>query len=115
MKFLLFFFSKICAYAHIYVFTYKIYIFSEYNCLGRLPEFVSAIWQLLTSTGLELKYDLLVSTALGFLGSVAEQTGNNKLFSEGEALKTICEQVWAHRKTISKKQFGQKIFGSKAF
>lgn len=60
---------------------------------GHLPNFVSAIWQLLTSTGLELKYDLLVSTALGFLGSVAEQTGNNKLFSEGEALKTICEQV----------------------
>ena len=58
-----------------------------------LSQFVSAIWQLLTSTGLELKYDLLVSTALGFLGSVAEQTGNNKLFSEGEALKTICEQV----------------------
>lgn len=60
---------------------------------GHLPDFVSAIWQLLTSTGLELKYDVLVSTALGFLGSVAEQTGNNKLFSEGEALKTICEQV----------------------
>lgn len=60
---------------------------------SHLPDFVSAIWQLLTSTGLDVKYDLLVSTALGFLGSVAEQTGNNKLFSEGEALKTICEQV----------------------
>ena len=58
-----------------------------------LGGFVSAVWQLLTSTGPQLKYDLLVSTALGFLGSVAEQTGNNSLFSDGNALKTICEQV----------------------
>ena len=58
-----------------------------------LANFVSAVWQLLTSTGLQMKYDVLVSTALGFLGSVAEQTGNNQLFSDGGALKTICEQV----------------------
>ena len=72
-----------------------------------LASFVAAVWQLLTSTGLQVcstypllnltyfqcKYDLLVSTALGFLGSVAEQTGNNSLFSDGNALKTICEQV----------------------
>ena len=58
-----------------------------------LASFVSAVWQLLTSTGLQMKYDVLVSTALGFLGSVAEQTGNNQLFSDGGALKTICEQV----------------------
>jgi len=58
-----------------------------------LASFVAAVWQLLTSTGLQCKYDLLVSTALGFLGSVAEQTGNNSLFSDGNALKTICEQV----------------------
>ena len=60
---------------------------------GHLAQFVQAIWTLLTSTGLECKYDLLVSTALGFLGSVSERTGNGKLFSEGDALKTICEQV----------------------
>ena len=60
---------------------------------NHLPKFVQAVWQLLTSIGLELKYDVLVSNALSFLGSVADQTGNNKLFSEGEALKTICEQV----------------------
>ena len=58
-----------------------------------LGSFVSAVWQLLTSTGPQLKFDLLVSTALSFLGSVAEQTGNNSLFSDGDALKTICEQV----------------------
>ncbi|EFA07339.1 exportin-2 [Tribolium castaneum] len=58
-----------------------------------LPQFVTAVWNLLVVTGLEPKYDLLVSNALQFLSSVAERSHYRNLFEDNAVLSSICEQV----------------------
>nr|XP_042908071.1 exportin-2 [Parasteatoda tepidariorum] len=62
--------------------------FSEY-----LPNFVHAIWSLLTSTGQQVKYDLLVSNAIHFLSSVADRANYKHLFEAPDVLSSICEKV----------------------
>ncbi|XP_041358734.1 exportin-2-like [Gigantopelta aegis] len=58
-----------------------------------LPQFVTAIWGLLTSTGQQVKYDLLVSNAIQFLASVAERPSYKSLFEDPSTLASICEKV----------------------
>uniref|UniRef100_T1HSJ8 Importin N-terminal domain-containing protein n=1 Tax=Rhodnius prolixus TaxID=13249 RepID=T1HSJ8_RHOPR len=58
-----------------------------------LPDFVTDIWNLLVSTGLEAKYDLLVSNALQFLSTVAERDHYRNLFQNPNVLSNICEKV----------------------
>ncbi|EGD83313.1 cellular apoptosis susceptibility protein [Salpingoeca rosetta] len=58
-----------------------------------LRQFVDVVWHLLTTTGLEVKNDYLVSTAMNFLTSVSERKQNMDLFSDEAVLKAICEQV----------------------
>ncbi|RZC37968.1 exportin-2 [Asbolus verrucosus] len=58
-----------------------------------LPQFVTDVWSLLVETGLEPKYDLLVSNALQFLSSVAERAHYRNLFEDNTVLSSICEKV----------------------
>ncbi|KAJ8973541.1 hypothetical protein NQ317_019292 [Molorchus minor] len=58
-----------------------------------LPQFVTDVWSLLVGTGLEPKYDLLVSNALQFLSSVAERNHYRNLFEDNTVLSSICEKV----------------------
>lgn len=58
-----------------------------------LPRFVTAIWNLLISTGQEVKYDLLVSNAIQFLASVCERPHYKHLFEDQNILTSICEKV----------------------
>uniref|UniRef100_A0A3B3I7D8 Exportin-2 n=1 Tax=Oryzias latipes TaxID=8090 RepID=A0A3B3I7D8_ORYLA len=58
-----------------------------------LPRFVTAIWNLLVSTGQEVKYDLLVSNAIQFLASVCERPHYKNLFEDQSTLTSICEKV----------------------
>ncbi|XP_044745803.1 exportin-2 [Coccinella septempunctata] len=58
-----------------------------------LPMFVTDVWNLLISTGLEPKYDLLVSNALQFLSTVAERPHYKNLFEDHNVLSSICEKV----------------------
>ncbi|GLV36439.1 Chromosome segregation 1 [Carabus blaptoides fortunei] len=58
-----------------------------------LPQFVTDIWNLLVSTGLQPKYDLLVSNALQFLSSVADRAHYSNLFQDNNVLSSICEKV----------------------
>ena len=62
--------------------------FAEY-----LPRFVESVWNLLTTTGAEVKFDYLVSHAIQFLSSVAERPSHNGMFKEQAALQSICEKV----------------------
>lgn len=59
----------------------------------QLPAFVTAIWNLLISTGLQVKYDDLVSNAIQFLASVAERPSYKHLFEDPATLASICEKV----------------------
>nr|CAB3233957.1 exportin-2 [Phallusia mammillata] len=58
-----------------------------------LPQFVRAVWNLLVNTGKEVKYDLLVSNAIGFLRSVCERPQYKSLFEEEGLLVSVCEKV----------------------
>ncbi|CAG9813279.1 unnamed protein product [Phaedon cochleariae] len=58
-----------------------------------LPQFVTDVWNLLVATGLEPKYDLIVSNALQFLSSVAERKKYRNLFEDDTVLSSICEKV----------------------
>ncbi|XP_046736247.1 exportin-2 [Diprion similis] len=58
-----------------------------------LPQFVTAIWNLLTSTGQQPKFDSLVSNALQFLATVADRAQYRHLFENPTTLGSICEKV----------------------
>ncbi|KAK5647359.1 hypothetical protein RI129_002251 [Pyrocoelia pectoralis] len=58
-----------------------------------LSQFVTDIWSLLVSTGLQPKFDLLVSNALQFLSSVGERAHYRHLFEDDNVLNSICEKV----------------------
>ncbi|XP_011881255.1 PREDICTED: exportin-2 [Vollenhovia emeryi] len=58
-----------------------------------LPLFVTAVWNLLTSTGQNPKYDALVSNALQFLATVADRAQYRHLFEDPATLGNICEKV----------------------
>lgn len=58
-----------------------------------LPQFVTDVWSLLVGTGLDPKYDLLVSNALQFLSTVAERNHYRNLFEDHNVLSSICEKV----------------------
>ncbi|KNC97042.1 importin-alpha export receptor [Spizellomyces punctatus DAOM BR117] len=58
-----------------------------------LPAFVETVWNLLTTTGLEPKYDLLVSKAIGFLTSVVHPARHRDIFQNPDTLRGICERV----------------------
>lgn len=58
-----------------------------------LPDFVTAVWSLLVSTGSQVKYDLLVSNAIQFLASVADRNQYKNLFEDTNTMSSICEKV----------------------
>ncbi|XP_076182593.1 chromosome segregation 1 [Ptiloglossa arizonensis] len=58
-----------------------------------LPLFVTAVWNLLTSTGQQPKYDSLVSNALQFLATVADRAQYRHQFENPTTLSSICEKV----------------------
>lgn len=58
-----------------------------------LPDFVTAVWSLLVSTGPQVKYDLLVSNAIQFLASVADRSQYKNLFEDANTMSGICEKV----------------------
>ena len=58
-----------------------------------LGSFVETIWNLLRTTGQEVKYDLLVSNAMKFLTTAAERPQNKSLFEMPGILDTLCTNI----------------------
>lgn len=58
-----------------------------------LPTFVGATWNLLTTIGLQPKYDLLVNRALAFLTSVAKIDRHTHMFEPVEVLTLLVEKI----------------------
>ncbi|KAK2727938.1 exportin-2-like [Artemia franciscana] len=56
-----------------------------------LDEFVTSVWNLLTTTGKALKFDLLISNAINFLSCVASKDSNRSLFEAPDVLDGICK------------------------
>ncbi|KAJ1519390.1 hypothetical protein ONE63_004682 [Megalurothrips usitatus] len=79
--------SQICDNAALYAQKYD----EEFQ--SYLPTFVTAVWNLLTSTSQLAKYDSLVSNSLQFLATVADRSHYRHLFEDPAVLSSICEKV----------------------
>lgn len=58
-----------------------------------MQQFVTDVWELLVKTGIQTKYDALVSNALKFLSIVADRNHYRQLFEDPTVLASICEKV----------------------
>lgn len=58
-----------------------------------LGQFVGSSWQLLTATGSDTKYDILVSRALQFLTSVAKIQTHAQSFNDEQTLSEVVDKV----------------------
>ncbi|XP_068237725.1 exportin-2 [Palaemon carinicauda] len=58
-----------------------------------VENFVTAVWNLLSTTTLAVKYDQMVSHAIQFLCAVAERDHSKRLFENEQVLSGICEKV----------------------
>lgn len=58
-----------------------------------MPQFVTAVWELLVNTGQQPKFDALVTNALQFLSTVAGRQQYRHLFEGPNVLASICEKV----------------------
>lgn len=58
-----------------------------------MSQFVTDVWELLVKTGIQTKYDALVSNALQFLSIVADRNHYRQLFEDPKVLASICEKV----------------------
>lgn len=58
-----------------------------------LPQFVDAIWHVLVTTDVAMRYDGLVCTGISFLSSIAGRPMYRSLFEQQGALTSICERV----------------------
>ncbi|RIA85430.1 exportin-2-like protein [Glomus cerebriforme] len=58
-----------------------------------LQVFVETVWSLLTTTGLESKYDILVGKAMAFLSKVVKLERYSNLFAPQEVLTQFCEKI----------------------
>ena len=56
-------------------------------------QFIGSSWNLLTTVGLETKYDILVSKALQFLTAVTRSVEHAKAFSDESTLSQVVERV----------------------
>ena len=79
--------SQICAIAGMFAQKYD-EDFSDY-----LPKYVQSVWGLLVTTDAKPKHDLLVSSAIEFLGSVVERPVYKELFADQTTLQQICEKI----------------------
>ncbi|XP_072948285.1 exportin-2 [Epargyreus clarus] len=79
--------TEVCECASLYALKYE----EEFKPYG--PAFVTAVWNVLLSTGAQPKYDALVSNALTFLAKVAEKNTYKSYFEDPSTLSSICEKV----------------------
>uniref|UniRef100_A0A0X3PS99 Exportin-2 n=1 Tax=Schistocephalus solidus TaxID=70667 RepID=A0A0X3PS99_SCHSO len=58
-----------------------------------LAEFVKDVWEMLITTKVEPKYDMLIGNALEFLSSVVSRPQHKQLFESPETLQKLCELI----------------------
>ena len=58
-----------------------------------LPNFVDRVWNLLTTTPSNAKYDILVCNAIQFLNTISERPANKHLFETPTVLDALCSKV----------------------
>ncbi|CAG8707166.1 4269_t:CDS:10 [Cetraspora pellucida] len=78
--------SSICEIITLYTMKYE-------ELFIMLPQFVETVWLLLTTIGIEAKYDLLVSKSMAFLSTVVKLERYHNLFNNETALTQFCQKI----------------------
>ncbi|CAG8652097.1 4029_t:CDS:10, partial [Dentiscutata erythropus] len=78
--------SSICEIVTLYTMKYE-------ELFTMLPQFVETVWLLLTTIGIEAKYDLLVSKSMAFLSTVVKLEQYHSLFNNETALTQFCQKI----------------------
>lgn len=78
--------SSICEIIQLYAQRYE-------DVFKPLPEFLGTVWQLLTSTGPERKFDELVGKAMSFLATVIKSPQHSQALNNEDALRQFVERV----------------------
>jgi exportin-2 (importin alpha re-exporter) len=58
-----------------------------------IPQFIQSVWNLLTTTSLQPKYDIMVSRLLSFLTCVARLPKHSEIFDNDTAMREITERI----------------------
>lgn len=58
-----------------------------------IPQFIQSVWNLLTATSLQPKYDIMVSKLLSFLTCVARLPTHSEIFNNETAMKEVTERI----------------------
>ncbi|KAL1410407.1 importin-alpha export receptor [Vanrija albida] len=78
--------ASICEIAELYAQKYS-------DAFPQLGNFVSGVWQMLTTVGAGTREDVLVSRALKFLSVVVKMGNHRDMFAAKETLTAFCEKI----------------------
>ncbi|KAL7424789.1 importin-alpha export receptor [Cryptotrichosporon argae] len=78
--------ASICEIAELYAQKYS-------DAFPQLGNFVSGVWQMLTTIGSSTRDDVLVSRALKFLSVVVKMGSHRDMFAAPDTLKAFCEKI----------------------
>ncbi|WFD35077.1 importin-alpha export receptor [Malassezia cuniculi] len=72
---------------------FELYAKRYLDVLPQLPEFVQAVWNMLSTYGASEKYDVIVSKAIGFLAAVVRMGSQRSLFEADATLEQLCSAI----------------------
>lgn len=58
-----------------------------------LPHFVEKSWEMLTTIGLDSRFDKLVSNSMNIIATVARQERHKSIFHKPNIIETICDKI----------------------
>ena len=72
---------------------FELYAKRYLDVLPQLPEYVQAVWDMLSTYGPSEKYDVIVSKAIGFLSAVVRMGNQRELFQADATLEQFCTAI----------------------
>ena len=72
---------------------FELYAKRYLDVLPQLPEYVQAVWDMLSTYGPSEKYDVIVSKAIGFLSAVVRMGNQRELFQSDSTLEQFCTAI----------------------
>lgn len=72
---------------------FELYAKRYLDVLPQLPEYVQAVWNMLSTYGPSEKYDVIVSKAIGFLSAVVRMGSQRSLFEADATLEQFCAAI----------------------
>ncbi|WFD28155.1 importin-alpha export receptor [Malassezia nana] len=72
---------------------FELYAKRYLDVLPQLPQYVQAVWDMLSTYSTSEKYDVIVSKAIGFLSAVVRMGNQRELFESEATLEQFCSAI----------------------